>query len=171
MDREIWQAIVHRVAKGQTWLKWLSTHACCPIDTKCWFLAQRWLSLICDQVTHSFSFFFFYAGCIFKNFNRRLITLQYCGGFCHTFTWISHGCTCVPHPDPTSYLPPHPIPQGHPSAPVPSTLPHASNLDWCSISHFLPSCLALCFSPLTGNCWLYFECLPLPYCRRKMTHA
>ena len=20
--------------------------------------------------------------------------------FCHTFTWISHGCTCVPHPDP-----------------------------------------------------------------------
>ena len=35
-------------------------------------------------------------------FNRRLITLQYCGGFCHTFTWISHGCTCVPHPDPPS---------------------------------------------------------------------
>ena len=25
----------------------------------------------------------------------RLITLQYCGGFCHTLTWISHGCTCV----------------------------------------------------------------------------
>ena len=35
-------------------------------------------------------------------FNWRLITLQYCGGFCHTFTWISHGCTCVPHPDPPS---------------------------------------------------------------------
>ena len=29
-------------------------------------------------------------------FNWRLITLQYCGGFCHTLTWISHGCTCVP---------------------------------------------------------------------------
>ena len=28
-----------------------------------------------------------------KIFNWRLITLQYCGGFCHTFTWISHGCT------------------------------------------------------------------------------
>ena len=25
-----------------------------------------------------------------------LITSQYCGGFCHTSTWISHGCTCVP---------------------------------------------------------------------------
>ena len=39
-------------------------------------------------------------------FNWRLITLQYCGGFCHTLTWISHGCTCVPHPDPPS--PSHP---------------------------------------------------------------
>ena len=25
--------------------------------------------------------------------------LQYCSGFCHTVTWISHGWTCVPHPD------------------------------------------------------------------------
>ena len=24
----------------------------------------------------------------------RLITLQYCSGFCHTLTWISHGFTC-----------------------------------------------------------------------------
>ena len=29
-------------------------------------------------------------------FNWRIITLQYCGGFCYTFTWISHKCTCVP---------------------------------------------------------------------------
>ena len=27
----------------------------------------------------------------------RLITLQYCSGFCHTLTWISHGFTCVAH--------------------------------------------------------------------------
>ena len=27
----------------------------------------------------------------------RLITLQYCSGFCHTLTWISHGFTCVPY--------------------------------------------------------------------------
>ena len=32
----------------------------------------------------------------------RLITLQYCSGFCHTWTWISHGFTCIPHPDPPS---------------------------------------------------------------------
>ena len=73
----------------------------------------------------------------FFNFNWRLITSQYCGGFCYTFTWISHGCTCVPHPDPPSYLPPNPIPQGHPSAPALSTLSHASNLDWWSVSHMI----------------------------------
>ena len=28
------------------------------------------------------------------------ITLQYCSVFCHTLTWISHGCTCVPYPEP-----------------------------------------------------------------------
>ena len=68
---------------------------------------------------------------------RRLITLQYCGGFFHTLTWISHGYTCVPHPEPPSHLPPHPIPQGHPSAPALSTLPHALNLDWRSVSHMI----------------------------------
>ena len=30
----------------------------------------------------------------------RLITSQHCSGFCHTLTWISHGVTCIPHPDP-----------------------------------------------------------------------
>ena len=64
------------------------------------------------------------------NFSWRLITLQYCGGFCHTLTWISHGCTCVPHPEPPSHLCPHPSPLGHPSAPAWSALFHASNLDW-----------------------------------------
>ena len=32
--------------------------------------------------------------------------------------------------EPTSHLPPHTIPLGHPSAPAPSILYHASNLDW-----------------------------------------
>ena len=39
--------------------------------------------------------------------SRRLITLQYSSGFCHTLIWISHGFTCVPHPEPPSHLPPH----------------------------------------------------------------
>ena len=51
----------------------------------------------------------------------RLITLQYFSGSCHTLTWISHGYTCIPHPDHPSHLPLHPIPLGLPSAPGPST--------------------------------------------------
>ena len=70
-------------------------------------------------------------------FNWRLITLQYCSGFCHALTGISHGYTCAPHPEPLIHFPPHPIPLGHPSAPALSTLSHASNLDWLSVSHMI----------------------------------
>ena len=66
-----------------------------------------------------FSFFRFFFPFIFISW--RLITLQYCSCFCHTLTWISQVFTCVPHPDPPSRLPPHPIPLGLPSAPAPST--------------------------------------------------
>ena len=47
------------------------------------------------------------------------------------------GCTCVPHPESRSHIPPHPFPQGHPSAPALSTLSHASNLNWRSVSHMV----------------------------------
>ena len=60
--------------------------------------------------------------------------------FCHTLTWVRHGCTRVPHPEPPSYLPPHAIPLGHPSAPAPSILYHASNLDWRFVSHMIICC-------------------------------
>ena len=98
---------------------------------------EYWSGLLCpplgessrprDRTQISFCFLFFK----FIYFSWRLITLQYCSGFSHTLTWISHGCTCVPHPEPPSHLPPHPIPQGHPSAPALSTLSHASNMFQC----------------------------------------
>ena len=44
--------------------------------------------------------------------------------FCHTLTWIRHGCTCVPHPQLPSHFPPHSIPLGHPSAPAPGLVIH-----------------------------------------------
>ena len=85
-------------------------------------------------------------------FNWRLITLQYCGGFCHTFTWICHGYTCVPHPEPPSHLPPHPIPQGHPTALALSTLLHALNLDWRSISHMVIYMFRCCSLKSSHQC-------------------
>ena len=80
--------------------------------------------------------------------------LLYCSGFCHTLTWISHGCTCVPHPEPPSQLPPHLIPLGHPSAPALSTLSHALNLDWQSVSHMIIN-MFQCYSLKSSHPCLY----------------
>ena len=71
------------------------------------------LFCVCDLYTLFYFFYFFISW--------RLITLQYCSVFCHTLTWIRNGFTCIPHPDPPSHLPLHPIPLGLPSAPGLST--------------------------------------------------
>ena len=105
-DREAWSAAIHEVAKDQTQLsswKW----------QMCILAAQITISIVSQM---HFNLFF-----IIFIMKRRLITLQYCGVFYHTLTWMSHGFTCVLHPNPPSYLPPHPIPLGLPSAPAPST--------------------------------------------------
>ena len=91
----------------------------------------------------------------FIDFNWRLITSQYCSGFCHTLTRISHECTCVPHPEHPSYLPPRTIPLGHPSAPAPRILYHALNLDWRFISYMILY-MFQCHSPKSSHP------LPLP---------
>ena len=78
------------------------------------FCRTTWIS---HKSTYSPSFFFF----SFIFISWRLISLQYCSGFCYTLTWISHGFTYIPHPDPPSHLPLYPIPLGFPSAPGPST--------------------------------------------------
>ena len=69
-------------------------------------------------------------------FNWRLITLQYCGGFVTHWHESATGVHEFPILNPLP-LPPHPIPLGHNSAPAPSILHHASNLDWRSISHMI----------------------------------
>jgi len=57
--------------------------------------------------------------------------------FCHISKWICHRYTCVPHPEPSSLLPPHTIPLGRPSAPAPSIQYSASNLDWQLVSYMI----------------------------------
>ena len=79
------------------------------------YTADNWHRQVSNQACLLFFFFSF----IFISW--RLITLQYCSGFCHTLTRISHGFTCIPHPSPPSHLPPHPIPLSLPSAPALST--------------------------------------------------
>ena len=47
------------------------------------------------------------------------------------------GVHVFPILNPASHLPLHPIPQSHPSGQALSTLSHASNLDWRSVSHMI----------------------------------
>ena len=92
-----------------------------------------------------FSFFKIYF-ILFFNF-----TILY--WFCHTSTCICHRYTCVPHPEPSSFLPPHTIPLGRPSAPAPGILYRASNLDWRLVSYMILY-MFQCHSPKSS--------LPLP---------
>ena len=67
--------------------------------------------------------------------------------FCHTSTWICHMYTHVPHPESPSLLPLRTIPLGHPSAPAPSILYHAQNLDW----RFFHIWYYTCFNAILPN--------------------
>ena len=49
-----------------------------------------------------------------------------------------------------SHLPPHTISLGHPSAPAPSILYHASNLDWWFVSHMIIH-MFQCHSPKSSH--------------------
>ena len=92
---------------------------------------QLFSSMFPSRKFNMLSFFF-----PFIFISWRLITLQCCSGFCHTLTWIIHGCTCVPHPDPPSHLPLHPIPLGLPA--------------WALVSCIQPG-LVICFT--LENIW------------------
>ena len=98
-------------------------------------------------------FLFFFFSFIFISW--RLITLQYCSGFCHTLTWISHGFTCVPHPDLPSHLPLHPIRLGLPSV----------GLEWLLSSYTVLMSCQVCPLPSKSQ-WLvrasaYALCKPV----------
>ena len=82
------------------------------------YLLCRTLQIICPFLKTGFlsSYCFFFFSFIFISW--RLISLQYCSGFCHTWIWISHEFTYIPHPNPPSHLPLYPIPLGYPSNPV-----------------------------------------------------
>ena len=90
---------------------------------------------------------FFSFNLKFIYFNWRKITLQYCIGFA---IHQHESATRVPHPEPPSHLPPRTIPLGHPSAPAPSILYPASNLDWWFVSYMILY-MFQCHSPKSSH--------------------
>ena len=87
----------------------------------------------------SLFYLFIYFACITLYFFYFILffnfTILY--WFCHISTWIRHRYTHVPHPEPSSFLPPRTIPLGRPSAPAPSIQYRASNLDWRLVSYMI----------------------------------
>ena len=135
-------------------------------NTSLWFLLASWESnglddtedLNTNKTLSSFKLIYF---------NWRLTTLQYCGGFCHTLTWISHGCTCIPHLEPL--IPPSsPFhPSGSSQCTTLSTLYHTLKLDGWSFSHmiiYMFQCYSLKSShprllPQSPTIWSLYLCL------------
>ena len=66
---------------------------------------------------YHYFFFSIYIKILFLFFFFNFTILYW---FCHISIWIHHRYTRVPHPEPSSFLPPCTIPLGHPSAPAPN---------------------------------------------------
>ena len=125
---------------------WIFIDPVCSNPLKSFFflrlkLSRSWLVGNLSFLFFFFVFFFYFI--LFFNF-----TILY--WFCHISKWIRHRYTCVPHPEPSSLLPPHTLPLGRPSAPAPSIQYRALNLDW-----WLVSCMILyifqCHSPKSSH--------------------
>ena len=118
------------------------------------------------QVLNVKLFFFFNL----FTFNWRISALQYCVGFWHVSTWISHGYTHIPSLCP-AFLPPHPSPLGYNRAPVLTSLCQAVNFHWLPILHmvmYMFQCYSLNSSrlllrllcPQACSPFLYLHCRP-----------
>ena len=88
-------------------------------------------------------YFYFFNFILFLNF-----TILY--WFCQILKWIHHRYICVPHPEPSSLLPPHTIPLGQPSAPAPSIQYRALKLDWWLVSYMILY-MFQCHSPKSSH--------------------
>ena len=94
----------------------------------CYQIKPANLKICLNMIPLFFKFKFIY-------FNCRLITLQY---YIVSATHQHESATGVhmfPMLNLPFHLPPHTLPLGHPSAPAPSILYPASNLDWWFISY------------------------------------
>ena len=120
-----------------------------------------WVSCIAGQILYHWttrdtpihSLFFFKVFILFYFFLIFIFTLFYFTilyWFCHTLTWIHHGCTCVHKHELPSHLPPHNISLGHPRAPAPSMLYPASDIDWRFISYMIVY-MFQCHSPKSSH--------------------
>ena len=106
------------------------------------------------NITHSVLFSF--------NFIFTLFYFRILYWFCHTLTWICHGCIRAPNPESPSHLPPHIISLDHPHAPAPSILYPVLNIDWHFVSYMIIY-MFQCHSPKSSH--------PLPLPQSPKVHS
>ena len=99
-----------------------SIYSVIQMDRKVCLSSVKWEKRMWDWISTASIFLrqtniFFFA---FPPLFIYLFIYFICSEFCHTLKWNSHWFTCVPHPDPPSHLPLHPLPLGLPSEPGPS---------------------------------------------------
>ena len=113
-----------------------------PATLVCSFIVH----LIISKTEHIYlcygHFYFFFVLLYF--------TLQYCIGFAIHQHESAMGVHEFPFLKPPSHLPPYTIPLSHPSAPAPSILYPASNLDWQFISYMILY-MFQCHSPKSSH--------------------
>ena len=109
----------------------------------------RFYTLYCS-LSKSFIYLFIFCISILFIFNYFIFNFTILYWFCHISTWIRHRYTRVPHPEPSSLLPPSTIPLGHPSALAPSIQYRASNLDWRLVSYMILY-MFQCHSPKSSH--------------------
>ena len=126
----------------------------------CWVACLQVPVRSCCLIVRSCCLFLFY---FFKLFIFTLFYFIILYWFCHTLTWIHHGCTWDPKHEPLSHFPPHNIPLGHPSAPAPSMLYPASDIDWWFDSYMIVYVFQ-CHSPKSSHP------LPLPLSPKSVIH-
>ena len=119
--------------------KWITYHT----DVRFYrtsFLSRSWLLSTEKKATNLANIYLFILF-----FNFRILYW-----FCHISTWIHHRYTCVPHPEPSSLLPPRTIPLSRPSAPAPNIQYRSSNLDWQLVSYMILF-MFQCHSPKSSH--------------------
>ena len=112
---------------------------------------QNWI-LFLNYLIYFFLFLVFFALYLLL---LLFFTLQYCIGFAIHRHESTTGVHEFPTLNPSSHHPPHTISLGHRSAPAPSILYPASNLDWRFISYMIVY-MFQCRSPKSSHP------LPLP---------
>ena len=128
-----------------------------------WLYAFLLVTFIFGSVNNKFLFLFFLIYIVmFFNFIFTLFYFTILYWFCHTLTWIHHGCIQAPNPESPSHLPLHIISLDHPHAPAPSILYPVSNIDWDFVSYMIVY-MFQCHSPKSSH--------PLPLPQSLKVHS